>query len=53
MNSAPINFLMHIFNEDFTACAKIATAHADEDKETIKKYLLLVKEQIDNWIKEL
>lgn len=53
MNPAPVNFLRHIYEDSINHIAIFCNAEADDDKEIIKKYLILIKEQIDEWIKEL
>lgn len=43
MNQAPVNFLRHIYDGSFKHLAIFVNAQAEDDKETIKKYLNLVK----------
>lgn len=37
-----VKFLMHIYDQDIECCAKLATAEADNDKQTIIEVLKVV-----------
>lgn len=52
MNGA-INFLKHIYSESVPDVANILVAEAEEDKETIKNYLMGVRDYIDKLINEI
>lgn len=49
----PINFLRHIYSESFSDIANIMVAEAEDDYDTIIKYLSCLREIIGNWIEEL
>lgn len=48
-----INFLLNIFSESMEDTANIIVAEAEGDKETISKYLMCVRDFIDDRLKEL
>ena len=52
MNGA-INFLKHIYSESVPDVANILVAEAEGDKETIKNYLMGVRDYIDKLINEI
>lgn len=49
----PINFLRHVYSESVTDIANITVAEAEDDYNTIIKYLSNLREIIGNWIEEL
>lgn len=49
----PINFLRHVYSESVTDTANIMVAEAEDDYDTIIKYLSNLREIIGNWIEEL
>lgn len=49
----PINFLRHVYSESVTDIANIMVAEAENDYDTIIKYLSNLREIIDRWIQEL
>lgn len=49
----PINFLRHIYSESVSDIANIMVAEAEDDYDTIIKYLSCLREIIGNWIEEL
>ena len=49
----PINFLRHVYSESVSDIANIMVAEAEDDYDTIIKYLSCLREIIDNWIKKL
>lgn len=49
----PINFLRHLYSESVTDIANIMVAEAEDDYNTIIKYLSNLREIIGNWIEEL
>lgn len=53
INPAPVKFLIHIFDDSVEHTAVILGAQAENDKAIIKRYLAVVKEQIEEWTKEL
>lgn len=53
INKTAVNFLKHLFNGSIPHIANIATAEAEGDKDTIRKYLEDIRDLIDKWIKEL
>lgn len=48
-----INFLKHIYSESVPDIANILVAEADGDVETIKSYLLGVRNYVDKLINEI
>ena len=52
-HSTPINFLRHVYSESITNIANIMVAEAEDDYDTIVKYLSNLREIIGNWIEEL
>lgn len=50
---APINFLRHVYSESVSDIANIVVAEAEDDYDTIIKYLSNLREIIGNWIQEL
>lgn len=48
-----INFLKHIYSESVPDVANILVAEADGDVETIKSYLMGVRDYIDKLINEI
>jgi hypothetical protein len=49
----PINFLRHVYSESVTDVANIVVAEAQDDYDTIIKYLSNMRDFIGNWIAEL
>lgn len=49
----PINFLRHVYSESVTDIANIMVAEAEDDYDTIIRYLSNLREIIGNWIEEL
>lgn len=49
----PINFLRHVYSESVSDIANIMVAEAEDDYDTIIKYLSCLREIIGNWIEEL
>ena len=47
------NFLRHIFSESAADMANITVAEAEDDYNTILKYLASVQHSIAGWIEEL
>lgn len=47
-----INFLKHIYSESIPNMANILVAEAENDKETIRNYLLNVREYIDKLLND-
>lgn len=52
-HQVPINFLRHIYSESISVIANIMVAEAEDDYDTIIKYLSCLREIIGNWIEEL
>ena len=50
---ALINFLRHIYSESVSDIANIMVAEAEDDYDTIIKYLFLLRLTIGDWIDEL
>lgn len=50
---APINFLRHIYSESVPDIANIMVAEAEDDYDTIIKYLFGLRLTIGDWIDEL
>ena len=48
-----INFLKHIYSESVPDVANILVAEADGDVETIKSYLMGVRDYIDKLLSEI
>ena len=48
-----INFLKHVYSESVPDIANILVAEADGDVETIKSYLLGVRNYVDKLINEI
>lgn len=48
-----INFLKHIYSESVPDIANILVAEAEGDKGTIGKYLMCVRDFIDDQLKKL
>ena len=49
----PINFLRHVYSESVSDIANIMVAEAEDNYDTIIKYLSNLREIIGNWIEEL
>ena len=49
----PINFLRHIYSESVSDLANIIVAEAEDDYDTIIKYLFELRLTIEDWIDEL
>lgn len=49
----PINFLRHVYSESVSDIANIMVAEAEDNYDTIIKYLFNLREIIGNWIEEL
>lgn len=47
------NFLRHIFSESAADMANITVAEAEDDYDTILKYLASIQRVIGDWVKEL
>ena len=52
-NPAPIHFLRHIYSESVPDIANIMVAEAEDDYDTIIKYLFELRLTIGDWIDEL
>jgi hypothetical protein len=52
-NRTPGNFLRHIFSESVQDLANITVAEAEDDYDTILRYLGSVASTIHDWIEEL
>lgn len=48
-----INFLLNIFSESIEDTANIIVAEAEGDRDTIGKYLMCVRDFIDDQLKKL
>ena len=53
IHPAPINFLRHIYSESVTDIANIMVAEAEDDYDTIIKYLFMLRLTINDWMDEL
>ena len=49
----PVNFLRHVYSENVSDIANILVAEAEDNYDTIIKYLSNLREIIGNWIEEL
>lgn len=49
----PINFLRHVYSESVTDIANIMVAEAEDDYDTIIKYLFMLRLTINDWMDEL
>ena len=52
-HKAPINFLRHIYSESISDIANIMVADAEDDYDTIIKYLFMLRLTINDWMDEL
>jgi hypothetical protein len=52
-HQVPINFLRHVYSESVSDLANIIVAEAEDDYDTIIKYLSNLRKIIGNWIEEL
>lgn len=49
----PINFLRHVYSESVSDIANIMVAEAEDDYDTIIKYLFMLRLTINDWMDEL